>query len=198
MKIGAENRKKVIAAGVLGVAAIFLFVNMVVTPSSPPAAAPAPVRASQGPGPVTPPPLRRIIRAPKAKSAPSPDPRLRLDLLKSSEDEKYAGTGRNIFAKEAPPPPPLPKPLEPPRPGQVIGGPPPVAPPPPINLKFFGFANRPGEPKKVFLSQGEDVFIASEGDIVGRRYKVLRISPNAVEIQDVLSNNKQSIPLTAG
>src|SRR5436190_1680073 len=69
---------------------------------------------------------------------------------------------------------------------------------PPITLKFFGFANKPGEPKRVFLSQGDDVFIAAEGDIVDRRYKVLRISPMAVEVEDVLNNNRQSIPLTQG
>jgi hypothetical protein len=76
--------------------------------------------------------------------------------------------------------------------------PPPIAPPPPINLKFFGFANRPGETKKIFLSQGEDIFIASEGDIVDRRYRVLHISPNAVDVEDVLNNNRQSLPLTQG
>ena len=76
--------------------------------------------------------------------------------------------------------------------------PPPPPPPPPINLKFFGFASKPGEPKKIFLSEGEDVFIASEGDVVDRHYKVLHISPAAVEIEDVLNNNRQSIPLTAG
>jgi hypothetical protein len=66
-------------------------------------------------------------------------------------------------------------------------------------LKFYGFAiSKPGEAKRIFLSQGEDVFIAKEGDIVDRRYKVIRISPNAVEILDVLSNNRQSIPLTQG
>ena len=65
-------------------------------------------------------------------------------------------------------------------------------------LKFFGFASKPGEPKRIFLSQGEDVFIAAEGDIVNRRYKVVRISPNAVDIEDVLYNNRQSIPLTQG
>ena len=77
--------------------------------------------------------------------------------------------------------------------------PPPVQAPPPINLKFFGFANEPGEPKKIFLSQGDDVFIAAEGDIVNRRYKVMRISANSVEIQDVLgSGPPQNIPLTQG
>ena len=73
-----------------------------------------------------------------------------------------------------------------------------IPPPPPITLKFFGFANRPGETKKVFLSQGEDVFIAAEGDIVDRRYRVLHISPTAVDVEDVLNNNRQSLPLTQG
>ena len=75
---------------------------------------------------------------------------------------------------------------------------PPIPPPPPITLKFFGFANRPGETKKVFLSQGEDVFIAAEGDIVDRRYRVVHISPTAVDVEDVINNNRQSLPLTQG
>jgi hypothetical protein len=52
--------------------------------------------------------------------------------------------------------------------------------------------------KKVFLSQGEDIFIAAEGEIVDRRYRVLRISPNAVDVEDVINNNRQSLPLTQG
>ena len=80
-------------------------------------------------------------------------------------------------------------------PQQVVQLPPP---PPPINLKFFGFANKTGEPKRIFLSSGEDIFIASEGDIVNRRYRVLHISPAAVDIEDVLNSNRQSIPLTQG
>jgi hypothetical protein len=42
------------------------------------------------------------------------------------------------------------------------------------------------------------VFIAAEGAIIDRRYKVLRISPMSVEIEDVLNNNRQQIPLTPG
>ena len=73
-----------------------------------------------------------------------------------------------------------------------------IPPPPPITLKFFGFANKPGETKKVFLSQGEDIFIAGEGDIVDRRYRVLRISTSSVDVEDVINNNRQSLPLTQG
>lgn len=123
------------------------------------------------------------------------DPTLKTSLLKSSEDTMYRGEGRNIFRAQAEPPKELPKPVAPVVQPQVPQGPPP---PPPINLKFYGFASRQGEPKKIFLSQGDDIFVAGEGDIVNRRYKVIRINPTSVEIEDVLSNNRQSIPLTQG
>jgi len=122
---------------------------------------------------------------------------LRFDLLKASEETKYEGAGRNIFRVFVD----IPKIVQPPVPDRKVADntPPPPPPPPPINLKFYGFAiSKPGEAKRIFLSQGEDVFIAKEGDIVDRRYKVVRIGPNSVEILDVLSNNRQSIPLTQG
>lgn len=125
------------------------------------------------------------------------DPTLDLRSLAQTEQTKYTGSGRNIFVAQVD----IPKPVatgvkveELPPPGPPA--PPPPPPPPPITLKFFGFANKPGEPRKAFLSQGDDVFIAVEGDIVDRRYKVIRIGPTSVEVEDVLYNNRQSIPLT--
>jgi hypothetical protein len=128
------------------------------------------------------------------------DPTLRLELLAASEQVRYQGSGRNIFVSQ--PDVVIPAP-------QASGAtdqaeqqkwhPPPFPAPPPIPLKFFGFASRPGQPKRIFLSQGEDVFIAGEGEIVDRRYKVVRISPASVEIQDVVgSGPPQNIPLTQG
>jgi hypothetical protein len=39
--------------------------------------------------------------------------------------------------------------------------------------------------------------VAGEGEIVNRRYKVVHISANSVEIQDVVNSGpSQSIPLT--
>lgn len=123
------------------------------------------------------------------------DPTLDLRLLAETEQTKYTGSGRNIFVAQVDIPPVVAPvitdagPVGPP-------APPPPPPPPPINLKFFGFANKPGEPRKAFLSQGDDVFIAVEGDIVDRRYKIIHIGPTSVEVEDVLYNNRQSIPLT--
>jgi hypothetical protein len=195
MRLGTDNRNKTIAAiALMVIAVVFVVVRLI--PDSPAAAkSPTPM--------VTPPPgTRRIVtvRPPSAKKpAVSPesrslDPTLRYDWLKASEDTKYQGAGRNIFRAEVE----IPKPIAPVHVATapvIPQGPPP---PPPINLKFFGFANKPGEPKRVFLSQGEDVFIAGEGDIVDRRYKILHITPVSVEVEDVLNNNRQSIPLTQG
>jgi hypothetical protein len=50
----------------------------------------------------------------------------------------------------------------------------------------------------VFLSKGDDIFIAKEGQIIDRRYKIIKIGPNSIEVEDVLTNNRQTLPLTAG
>jgi hypothetical protein len=195
VKLGADNPTKLIAAIVLLVLGLVLFARMITGPSPAAATAPAP-KAGAAPAQGRAAPARRTTRGKTASVlAPSLDPRLRLNLLKTSEDTKYEGTGRNIFRAEAPIPKPVASAMKQAPPPPPVYTPPP---PPPINLKFFGFASKPGESKKVFLSQGEDVFIAGEGEIVNRRYKVVRIAPNAVEIEDVLSNHRQSIPLTSG
>ena len=197
MKIGTESRSKVIGAVVLGGLALVLGWHTL-SNSSPEAAAPvAPVTATEPGGR---PAVRRTTPSgkPARVSVPRLDPTLELSLLKQSEETKYAGSGRNIFIAHEDVP--IPVPVAPGNTEPAKFTPPPPPPPPPIMLKFFGFANKPGEPKKVFLSQGEDVFIAGEGDIVDRRYRILRIvsNPPSVEVEDVLNNNRQTIPLTQG
>ena len=203
MKLGAENRKQVIALAVLGGIALLLVLRAVFMSGAPeptavqpvaqaaPAAAGIPARPHRPAG-------RTRTATSRLPSAPhSIDPTLRFDWLKNSEDVKYEGNGKNIFLAQAD----IPEPIKNGATDQqklAQEGPPPPPPPPPINLKFYGFASKPGEPKKIFLSQGEDVFIATEGQVIDRRYKVLRISPMSVEIEDMLNNNRQSIPLTQG
>jgi hypothetical protein len=198
VKLGAENRTKLIVALVLmGIAGAVFLLNSGGSPPKASVPAPTPVPLATARPSVASRPTTARSRSKKVNAAArSLDPTLRYDWLKGSEDTKYEGTGRNVFMTQAE----IPTPIAPATPDkdEVSSGPPPPPPPPPINLKFFGFASKPGESKKVFLSEGEDVFIAAEGDVVNRHYKVLRISPTAVEIEDVLNNNRQSIPLTAG
>jgi len=207
VKLGIENRKEMIVAAVL-VAILLLVVVYEFMPSSSTIASTstAPVTGSGSVGSVAKAPRspgRHSSAAPakKERVPPSLDPTLHLAQLASTEQIKYEGSGRNIFVSQ--PDPVIPTPVAPGTTGEQndpkLFQIPPVAAAPPIPLKFFGFASKPGEPKKIFLSKGDDVFIAGEGEIVDRRYKVVRISPTSVEIQDVVgSGPPQSIPLTLG
>jgi hypothetical protein len=207
VKLGAENRSKVIAAAALVVVAVVLLAfqlsswfggssssaSTAMPPSASLATNPGP-GANLSPSPRTNPSTRNASG--KKTVAQNLDPSLRFDLLKLSEETRYEGAGRNIFRVfvEPPPKPVMPVTQQTPAPEQVYVPPP----PPPIELKFYGFATPAGGAKRVFLAHAEDVFIAKEGDIVNRRYKVMKISPNSVDILDVLSNNRQTIPLTQG
>lgn len=196
MKLGTENKKETIAAVVLAGFAAWVGIRQFT--SSPSAGAASPTTSTSATGEpgvaqrtnVTP----RSQRRNSTVALPSGAPGLRLDLLKLSEQMAYAGTKRNIFRDEAERE--LPKthtPVVVPPPVQQAQNPPP---PPPINLKFFGFANKPGQQKQIFLSEGDDTFIAKEGDIVDRRYKVMKIYNDSVDIQDVLNNNTQRIMMS--
>ncbi|HZP25391.1 MAG TPA: hypothetical protein VFB04_18260 [Terriglobales bacterium] len=187
MKLGTENKKKTILAGVLVVVAAGLLAYQFSGNDSQNAAVPPPGSAA---GPAS----AKNAHKENALMAHSLDPTLRFDLLKSSEDVTYKGNGRNIFSSQAPPPP-IPEPVKSP---MADNTPPPPAPPPPSGLKFYGFAGPKNGAKKIFLLKGEDIFLAKEGDIVDRRYKVVRVSPASVEVEDVLTNHTETLPLTAG
>lgn len=202
MKLGLENKKQITWAIVLGAIALIVcayeLIPLIGGPSSPDASA-------QAASPLVP---RSTTGKPGAKGSGKPgrrpeedlDPTLRLDLLASSEKTQYEGAGRNIFVsqkEEVVIQAPVAPAVTDTQPVQYVA--PTPQPPPPIPLKFYGFASAPGEPKKIFLKNGDDVFVAGEGEIVDRRYKVIRISATSVEIQDmVFSGPPQMIALTQG
>ena len=184
MKIGAENKTQVrlmigllVAAAVL---AIYNFVDFGTSSAAPPA--PAATTAQKKGGQAVDDNL---------------DPRFRGDILAASQNRKYEA-GRNIFRMEEAP---IPKPIAPVVHKEwTVEMPPtptPTPPPPPINLKFYGFASKSNEPKRIFLADEGEVFVARQGDIVARKYKVVQINNTSVMIEDLLNNNRQTIPLTA-
>jgi len=126
------------------------------------------------------------------------DPALKMGPMLAAEHLVYNGSGRNIFSatsvpiaipnpiasarqKKLPPPVPMPPP-----------GPPP---PPPIDLKFFGTSTSPSGKRQAFLLHGQDVFLASDGDIVQRRYHVITVTANSVIVEDMANNNRQTLPI---
>ncbi|HEX4022533.1 MAG TPA: hypothetical protein VHX63_15410 [Acidobacteriaceae bacterium] len=195
IRIGAEDKKKLAIASVLGILAIFLIIRTALVLFGGPSAPPAPVIAEN--------PTPNVYRAnaqpgeaQKLESATSLDPTLHPEKMRFAETTLYAGNGRNIFSKNSLPPVSqvnIEKPIASARTGPAVpAGPPP---PPPIDLKFYGFATEQNGQKRVFLLHGEDIFIAGVGDIVNRRYRVLQILPRSVVIQDLSYNDTQTLPL---
>jgi hypothetical protein len=115
-----------------------------------------------------------------------------------TESLVYSGTGRNIFSAIYTPPVEIPKDVPKVRPDQQAAtGPvlPPPYVPPPINLRFFGTALRSNGVTQAFLLNGEDVYMASAGDIVARKYKIVSIGTSNIQVEDLQNNNTQTLPL---
>ena len=194
-----DQQKKIVAGSVFGVLAIGVLYFEMAGPGGTPTVAPAPVvttvstsgRGVSGGAGVAP---RRL-----GTTAAELDPTLRMGPMLVTESLVYSGTGRNIFSA-ASVPVALPKPIASARPTAVAAipvttgpiGPPP---PPPIDLKFFGTATTASGGRQAFLLKGEDVFLASAGDIVQRRYKVVSIAANSILIEDLVNSNRQTLPL---
>ena len=121
------------------------------------------------------------------------DPTLRLDLLEASRAVQYQGSARNIFEVYTPPPAPAPPP---PPPTNVTAVQAPTPPRPPVSpLKFYGTAQQSGSPKRAFLTDGEEIMIAKEGEVVAKFYRINRIGVSSLEIEDTRSREKQQLPL---
>jgi hypothetical protein len=118
------------------------------------------------------------------------DPTLHLEALRLTETSRYAGSGRNLFEPVLAPP--------------IIPGlthheftfskPAEVAAPFSTGLKFYGFSSNANS-RRIFLLKGDDLFIAQEGDTIDRRYRIVRVTRDSVEIEDVLAGEGERIYL---
>ncbi len=135
------------------------------------------------------------------------DPTLRLDLLAKVQGAGYEGVERNLFLfGAAKPKVTTPPPGEAPKPGaagaaaKTAGNDPAAAPskppPPPITMKYYGFANRQGDARKrAFFMDGEEIYVAAEGEVIKKRYKIVRVGINSVVVEDLDYKSQQTLPL---
>lgn len=189
MKLGAENKKQVRWMIALLAIALMVGIYNLADFGTSSASSPASSRAGS---------QAKTAGANQTTLADSTiDPRFHgREILDRSQRIQYEN-GRNIFRMEEPKiETSIASPRVPMGPNQAPT-PTPTPPPPPILLKFYGFASKPNEPKRIFLADEGEVFIARQGDIVERKYKVVQINNTSVLIEDVLNNNRQPIPLTA-
>ena len=205
MKIGTEDKRKLMIAGVLGFFAIFagwylyseLWGGPEPAPPPPPVITPAGTAGSSSlKGPVS---VAGVAQKVGTTSG-ALDPTLHMEAMLRTESLVYSGSGRNIFA---PGPAQEQKPVkmeqakfsprpQPPR-GPVVPPPPPG--PPPINLKFFGTATGANGVRRALLVNGDDVIVAGVGDVVQRRYRIVSIAVNSILVEDMPNANRQTLPL---
>ena len=208
----ADQRNKYIAGAVFGVVAIGLLYFELADPSPPPApTAPPVITSPSSPAPkvgaVVSSPSGNVVGAAAhsvGTTSAALDPTLHMQAMLVTESVVYTGSGRNIFAggKDAYyAAPVIPKPIAPARTTAAViptyTQPPQPPGPPPINLKFFGTATSADGHRKAFLLHGDDVFLASDGDIVQRKYRVISVGASSVQVEDLTNNNKQTLPLLA-
>jgi hypothetical protein len=194
MKLGAEDKKKLMIAGPLGVLALgsaIYTLSGLFGGSDSPAPAPVATVSTRAAGPAA---------TATARITPSKlDPTLHPEEMLLTESLVYTGNGRNIFLAGSVPAEAavkIPKPVASPRYAAPPPGPVGPPPPPPIELRFFGTALGHDGTWRAFLLHGEDVFVAAPGEVVNRRYKVGAITALSVEITDLTNNNTQRLPMS--
>jgi hypothetical protein len=115
------------------------------------------------------------------------NPELNVNLLKRIDGRTMPSPSRNPF--EFPPPPAPPKQDQ--SPIQNYVAPPPK--PPPIPLKAIGYSVKAGGVPEAVVMDDDGVYVVHVGEIFAKRYRVISLTPNWVEIED--ASTKQSIQL---
>jgi Tfp pilus assembly protein PilP len=67
--------------------------------------------------------------------------------------------------------------------------------PPPVTLKVMGYSEGAGGVKEAMVSDEDQVFVVHAGDSVGARYKVIKITPTAVTVEDATLHQTVDLPV---
>ena len=146
------------------------------------------------------PPRAKVSTVPGAKGAAGKqkisdelsryDPVVKQDLLKEFEDRPLPELRRNPF--------------------EFVGGPteaspvqaavqaaaaPQPPPPPPVTLKLMGYSEGKGGVKEAMVSDEDQIFVVHEGDSVGTRYKIIKITPTVITVQDATLHQNVDLPV---
>lgn len=124
------------------------------------------------------------------------NPQLHNDRIEAARKTEYRSTGRNIFVTQAAPPPVVAQQAK----KQDPVGPQQEPPPPPLtlppNMRFFGYGTVPnGTSRRAFFTDGEDVYVVAEGDLLLNRFRILKIGNASLEFEEISSGRRGTAPL---
>jgi hypothetical protein len=151
-------------------------------------------------------------RATRKLSAETSDPPFLFSRL-NDPPQSFDSEKRNLFDFHEPPPPPAPSAAETQmaeeeqQPAAVCGDqicqpgetyencPTDCQPPPPpdIPLRYIGYLAENGG-AVVFLTDGKEVYMGRENDVIANKYRILKITDQSVELGYLNANQSRSIP----
>ena len=203
MKLGGQTEKWVI--GILGVVSLLLIVRLVVQYNQMRATVRYPAvrtrpRAGAGAPAGT---GAAVVKQPSKPRVPDDlsiyNSIVEVDLLKKYEDRPLPELHRDPFTFVAVAAPPRAQ-----APG-VAAAPPPAPPPPPLNLKIMGYTEGKGSADEAMVelcaascetsSPDDQVLVVHAGDAVGSRYKVIKINPTVVTVEDAAIHQTVDLPI---
>jgi hypothetical protein len=186
MKLPPGTQKWGVA--VLGVVSLLLVINLVAQyrEMEPGHSHAHPVKAS---GPVA------RVKAPShtTDDLAKYDPGIHLAALKALDSRPLPDEERNPFEFVGGPPPPIPQ-MNAAAPGAPNVAPAPPPPPPPPPLKAAGYNELPGGQKEAMVTYNDDMVVVHEGDLIGTKFKVVKITPTMVVVQDGDTHQSLELP----
>lgn len=130
------------------------------------------------------------------------DPTLRLELLARLQSVTPGGNARNLFQMGASPLTdaqgnPITHPIIPVKPVTPPPPPPPAAAVVNIPLKYYGFAKPigTGVSNRGFFLDGDNILIASEGEVVKQKYMIVELTPTSARVEDTQMKQGKALPL---
>lgn len=117
------------------------------------------------------------------------NPQLHNDAVAKARKTEYKSAGRNIFSRQLPPPQHKEDKKQPPPVPNVPQVPVVVTPTvSPLPVKFFGYGTVPNSmSRRAFFTDGEEVFIVGEGELLLNRFRILRIGNANLEYEEISS-----------
>jgi hypothetical protein len=184
------------AVAALGLAAAFYFWARGGTPST--ASADGAARGAAGPVTIEP-DLPRIdlarLESPKSRSGAGRRDLFDFGVPPAPPPTPPPGIVATPVGPPLPPPPPTPVPVTVPTPvpTPVVPTPTPL---PPLTVRYVGaIEDKRGLKVAVFLTDKEEVLTGQAGQLVGNRFRIVRIGLESVDIQEVGSDQTRRVPL---
>lgn len=129
------------------------------------------------------------------------NPHIRMEEIDRARSAEYRGSGRNPFSATPTPQPRIPQ-AKAEKKFEDYGPklPPPPPPPPPVtlgNIKFYGFGSGLNGPsRRAFFTDGDgEVQIVGEGDILLKRFRIIRIGNDHIEFEEISTHRVGTAPL---